>query len=208
MTRTVVFWSGMLGVLLFIITAVLGGLQFEAYSHIHQFISESYATGTPYGPYLRYVGYVPSGIFLALFAFLAPKVVPRSKLTRIGFWGVGIFYGLGTIIVSVFPCDKGCNPDLIDPSISQLIHNLTAVLIYMVVPLCLIMIGIKAKEWPNGKIAALITLLSGLISACFVFVLFSDPKGNYIGLYQRIIESAILFWIVYCSFYMRKNQSI
>ncbi|MEL6918290.1 MAG: DUF998 domain-containing protein [Bacteroidota bacterium] len=202
-----IFWTGIIGVLWFVITVVLGGLQFDGYSHIHQYISESYASGTRYGVYLRYVGYVPSGLLIAFFAFLAPKAVPGSRLTRMGFWSVAVFYGLGTIIVSIFPCDMGCNPELINPSISQLIHNLVAVLIYMTVPLSLVVIGIRSKDWPQGKTISLVTLLSGLLAACFVFVLFSDPKGNYVGLYQRIIEASILLWIVCFCLYIKKNQS-
>ena len=76
-------WIGFLGVVFFISATILGGLQFSNYSHVSQLISESYAIGTPYGVQLRYLGFIPSGIFITAFAFLAIKNLPKSTLTQI-----------------------------------------------------------------------------------------------------------------------------
>ena len=90
-------WCGLLGVIFFVSATILAGLQFSNYSHLSQLISESYAIGTPYGVQLRYLGFIPSGIFITAFAFIAIKNVPKSTLTQIGFLGIGIFYGIATI---------------------------------------------------------------------------------------------------------------
>jgi hypothetical protein len=127
MKKTPLFGLGMLGVLCFVISTIWAGRQVPGYSHISQLISESYAIDTPFGPYFRFLGFLPSGIFIAIFSFLAIGKLPNALATKIGFWGLGIFYGLGTVVVSIFPCDHGCNPELIDPSLSQVIHNLTGV---------------------------------------------------------------------------------
>jgi len=95
------------------VPAILGGFQFEEYNHISQFISETYASGTPYGSQLRFFGYLPSGIMLFLFAISVPKFLPKSKLIKIAFWLFAVFYGLGTVMVSVFPCDEGCIANLL-----------------------------------------------------------------------------------------------
>jgi len=199
-----IFWSGILGVLLFVASSISGGFLIEGYSHIKQFISESYTTGIPNGKYLRYGGFIPSGILLALFAFMVPTVLPKSKPTKIAFWGIGLFYGLGTMVTGIFPCDMGCNPEFINPSISQFIHTISGSLTYLTVPLCILVIGFKAKAWPEGKKVSLITLLCGLIAACFVLILFSDFISNLKGLYQRIVEGSILYWILYMVFYIKR----
>ena len=103
----------------------LGGFQFDSYNPISQYISETIAIDTPYGKVLRFLGYIPSGVLLTIFSFAALKKFPTSNVTKIGYCGLGIFYGIATIIVGLFPCDKGCNKELIDPGVSQLIHNLT-----------------------------------------------------------------------------------
>lgn len=196
-------WFGILGVLFFVSAAILGGLQFSNYSHISQLISESYAIGTPYGLQLRYLGFLPSGIFIAAFAFYAARALPKSTFTKLGFAGLGVFYGIATIIVSLFPCDKGCDKELVDPSFSQLIHNLTGLLTYIIVPICLLIHGIVARKWANGKYLSYLGIASGLTAILFVGILSSDLHSKVVGLYQRIIEGSALLWIVVCSFYLR-----
>ena len=68
MNRSLTFWFGILGAFFFISTSIVAPLQFENYSHIAQFISESYAIDAPYGLYFRIFGFIPSGIFILLFA--------------------------------------------------------------------------------------------------------------------------------------------
>jgi Protein of unknown function (DUF998) len=203
MTGNKASWFGLLGVLFFISAAVLGGQQFSDYSHISQLISESYAIGTPYGLQLRYLGFLPAGLFLGGFAFYAARALPKSSLAKLGFAGLGIFYGIATIIVSLFPCDKGCNKELVDPSISQLIHNLTGLLTYLIVPVCLMILGIEARKWANGKYVSYSGIACGLTAILFVGILSSDLHSEFAGLYQRIIEGSVLFWIVVCSLYLR-----
>ncbi|MEA1784471.1 DUF998 domain-containing protein [Arenibacter sp. GZD96] len=199
-----IFYSGILGVLLFVTAVILGGLQFESNSHVQHYISESYATGTPYGPQLRYGLYIPAGICIALFAFLSPTVLPRSPLMKWSFYGIGIFYGLATVVVSLFPCDAGCNPELINPSISQMIHNAMGALTYLIVPPCMVAIGIKATKWTHGTRLYKVSLFCGMTAFCLMLVLAQNPFGTYVGLQQRIIEGSILFWIVYTAIYIKK----
>ncbi len=193
---------GLLGVLFFIVATILGGLQFSAYSHISQLISESYAIGTPYSIQLRYLGFLPSGIFMAAFAFYAARTVPKSTPATFGFIGLGIFYGMATVIVSFFPCDEGCGKELVDPSLSQFIHNLTGLLTYLIVPISLLILGVAARKWPDAKFVSYAGIVCGLIAMLFVGILSSNLHGNFAGLYQRIIEASILAWIVVCSFYL------
>jgi len=193
-------WFGILGVIFFVTATILGGLQFSSYSHISQLISESYAIGTTNGVHLRYFVFIPSGILIAFFAI---KSLPKSKLTQIGFLGIGIFYGIATIIVSLFPCDKGCDKELVDPSLSQLIHNLTGLLTYMIVPICLIIIGIAARKWIDAKYVSYISIICGLTAMLFVSILSSELQPKFVGLYQRIVEGSILAFIITCSFYFR-----
>lgn len=196
-------WFGISGVLFFVLATISGGLQFPEYSHISQLISESYAIGTPYGIHLRFLGFMPSGIFIAAFSFLAIKALPASKFTQIGFFGIGIFYGIATVIVSLFPCDLGCNKELVDPSLSQLIHNLTGLLTYMIVPVSLIILGIASRKWTNGKYVSYSGIICGLTCLLFVGILSADLQSKFAGLFQRIIEGSVLLWIVTCSFYLR-----
>lgn len=68
MNKNLIALVGIIGVFLFISTSILGGIFIEGYSHVSQFISESYATGTQYGDTLRFYGFLPSGICFFVFA--------------------------------------------------------------------------------------------------------------------------------------------
>ncbi len=194
---------GLLGVFIFTASTILGGIQVAGYSHISQLISESYAMGTPYGFQLRFFGFLPSGFCFAAFAYYAFKALPPTAYSKFGFMGVGIFYGVATIIVSLFPCDKDCNKEMVDPSLSQLIHNLTGLLTYLIVPLSVLVLGIAARKWVNANYVSIMGIVCGLTAILFVAIFSSDMNSKVAGMYQRIIEGAVLLWIVICALYVR-----
>jgi hypothetical protein len=206
MSNKLLFYIGILGVSFFGLTSFLGGFQFEDYDPISQYISETMALGTPYGKTLRFFGYIPSGILLTIFGFGAYKKFPKSNLVKIGFWGIGIFYGIAAIVVGIFPCDIGCNKELVDPSISQTIHNMTGLLTYLFVPISIISIGIGLRKSKKHQGLSRMGIISGII--CIVLVgLLTDPLTNYAGLFQRILEGIFIIWIIACSIYIKNDAN-
>ena len=198
----------MLGVTFFCVASFLGGFQFDNYSPISQYISETMAIDTPYGKVLRYFGYIPSGILLAIFGLAAIKKFPKSKLIKIGFLGLSFFYGVATVIVGLFPCDKGCNKELVDPSISQVIHNLTGLLTYIFVPISIIIIGAGLYCQKNYKRMSKIAFICGLNCFVFISLLLANPLAEYAGLYQRIVEGTFVAWIIACSIFIKNSNQI
>jgi hypothetical protein len=206
MNNKITFLIGILGVSLFVVSSILGGFLIENYNVLSQYISESYAIDTEYGKILRIFGYIPSGILITLFCFLGVRYFQPSKLLKIGFYGIGIFYGLATVVVGIFPCDSGCNKELIDPSSSQLIHNFVGLLTYLFVPVFMILIGLGLKKSTNNNTFSLQSIVFGAISILFVYILVSNSNSEYIGLYQRIIESVFVIWIVFCAFVIKNKK--
>ena len=208
MSNKLTFFIGILGVGLFVVAAVVGGLLMENYSVTSQYISETYAIDTEYGMVLRTYGYIPSGMLLAIFAFVASKKLPQSKLTKIGFYGLAVFYGMATVVVGFFPCDSGCNKQFIDPSVSQVIHNLTGFLTYIFVPVSILLIGIGLQKSPMYKRLSIQGITYGILSALFVYLLFSYPNSEYIGVYQRVVESAFVIWIITCAIAIKNKKPV
>ncbi|MDC2975172.1 DUF998 domain-containing protein [Bacteroidota bacterium] len=194
---------GLIGVSLLIFTLIFGGLLIENYDITNQFISESYAIDTKHGVSLRLLGYIPSGIIIALFCFLGEKYLDPKLVVKIGFYGIGIFYGLGTTVTGIFPCDSGCNKELLNLSSSQIIHNIAALLMYLFVPFLIILIGLairKTRHWFSIQ-----SVILGLSSSILVYLFGSDLLGKYVGLYQRIIEIIFALWIILCSVEIKKR---
>lgn len=185
---------GAIGVVFFVLSVVLSGLQFQTYSHISQFISEAYAQGTPYGLYLRLFGYLPSGILFVLFGIRVSWHFRSFKTLQMACIGFSVFYGVGIIITSIFPCDQGCVTALSDSSVPQIIHNVFSALVYICVPWCLLVAGMKLKlKKQKGGVGSIIL---GILALFFVPMVLLFPDGPYVGLFQRIIEGSILGWVV------------
>ncbi len=206
MKKSITFSLGIAGVLFFTLTTIIGGFLNPKYSHTKQFISELYAQNAPNADILRFLGYLPSGIFIFLFALFALKNTPKSSLKTLGLLGIGIGYGLGTVICSLFNCDSGCNPEFIDPSLSQIIHNLSGFLTYSTVPFAMLFIGIASNKWKNAKMLSYISVALFIISLSFVGILNANLQSPYKGLIQRVIEGSVLVWIIAFSFYIYKNN--
>ena len=206
MNNKITFLIGIVGVSLFVVSSILGGFLIENYNELSQYISESYAINTEYGKILRIFGYIPSGILITLFCFLGVRYFQPSKLLKIGFYGIGIFYGLATVVGGIFPCDSGCNKELIDPSSSQLIHDFVGLLTYLFVPVFMILIGLGLKKSSNNNTFSLQSIVFGAIAVLFVYILVSNSNSEYIGLYQRMIESVFVIWIVFCAFVIKNKK--
>lgn len=207
MKKNTVFYLGLLGVILFVVTSLIGGLLIDEYSLVKQLISETYAIDTQYGLPLRLFGFIPSGIFLSLFCFFAAKQFNNLQRAKLGFYGVGIFYGIATIVVSIFPCDSGCNKQFINPSISQIVHNLSGLLTYTLVPFFILLIGFHLIKTKHSFFAKQSIILGG-VSSLFVLILFLNVNSNYIGLHQRMVEFTFLLWIILCAFSIKNIHSI
>ncbi|MBT8187683.1 MAG: DUF998 domain-containing protein [Croceitalea sp.] len=207
MSTNTTFFIGILGAGLFVISSIIGGILIDDYSITAQFISETFAIDAQYGVPLRLFAIIPSGVLFTLFAYGAYMNLPQSNMTKLGFIGWGLFYGVATAVVGIFPCDSGCNRELINPSLSQIIHNLIAAFTYMIVPLCILLIAISLRKWPSFKRLANLGILCGTISYLFVMLLFSDPNSEIVGLYQRVIEGLFIVWMLGCAFRIKKGRS-
>lgn len=169
MSKLSVSVIGLLGVALFVIAAVVGALIIPGYSQLSQYLSESYAIDTKYGIYLRLLGYIPSGILILLFCFLAVTRLPKSKTCSFALKGIGLLYGGGTMLTAIFPCDSGCNKEMINPSIAQLIHSVSGLVTYITVPFLVLLLGFAALKWKDAKGIGSFMTYAAFLLLCFQF---------------------------------------
>ena len=203
MKNIMLFRIAIIGVTLFVAASILGGFQFEDYSVFSMLISESMAIDTPYGWILRYFFYVPSGILIGLFSIFSLAKLPSSRLITIGLAGFALFYGFGTIIVGLFPCDAGCNKEFIDPSVSQIIHNISGLLTYTLAPVFILLTGFGLKGKSSFSNRSILTAISSIV---FIVVMFASPDSGYVGLVQRIIETLFISWIIGLAYLVKRTS--
>jgi hypothetical membrane protein len=79
---------------------------------------------------------------------------------------------------------------------------------YLFSPISIIIIGIGLKQMSNYNRLSIIAITLGLISILFVYLFFSDLSSEFLGLYQRIIESVFIIWILSYAFTIKQSKLI
>ena len=181
---------------------VVAGALTPGYSHVSQYISELGARGAQLEWGVRFAGFLPAGIFLLAFCLFAYAALPRSSGTTLALVGLALF-AAGYLVAAAYPCDLGCRPD--KPRTSQLIHNAGGLLGYLLAPAFLLTLARAARTWPGaGRLAvagygAAALALAGLLTLA--------PTSSTAGLSQRLLEFAVLAWVVYCGRYMSRQAA-
>jgi L-cystine uptake protein TcyP (sodium:dicarboxylate symporter family) len=208
MNKNNLFYTGISGVVLFVVAALAGSILLKDYNPVTQFISESYAKDAPYGFPIRIFGFIPSGILLTLFSFFSYSRFPANSFTKSGFIALGVFYGIGTILTGIFPYDSYLNNDFSKvASSSQHIHNLSGFLTYVFAPLSILSIGLGLRKSSVESKLTNFSIISSVLLMILVFILFSDAVSAFTGVLQRIIESIFLLWFVVCAFNIKAQQN-
>ena len=70
----------------------------------------------------------------------------------------------------------------------------------------MILIGLGLKKLSNNNTFSLQSIVFGVISILFVNILVSNSNSEYIGVYQRMIESMFVIWIVFCAFVIKNKK--
>lgn len=203
MSSKQIFWCGILGVILFASATLLGVLLSEDYHPFSQLISQTYAVDTQYGPVLRFLGFVPAGILIFLFAWGSVKYFPNGILIREGLRGFGIFYGLSTLIAGVFPCDYGCSMQLLDASVSHQIHHLAGLVTYFFAPICILITGVGLRRRKVSRKLHRMSIGSSLLAILLSGIFLLGSSSNYAGFFQLLLELVILWWIVYMALFVK-----
>lgn len=182
------------------LTAVLAGAAVPGYSHVSQFISELGARDAPYEWRVRLLGFLPAGVLLLAFCWLAHRALPRSRATTFGLAGVAIF-AAGYFVAAVFPCDFGCRPE--HPSTSQILHNAGGLPGYLLAPAFLFALARAARNWPAARSLVVVGYVGSAMALIGLATL--SPSSPAAGLSQRMIEGAVLGWAVVCGLYLAKR---
>ncbi|AYN66446.1 DUF998 domain-containing protein [Euzebyella marina] len=205
MIKMIASISGILGAAVFVVASIWSGLYVGHYDPVSQFISEGYARGMPYASILQ-LGFIVSGVLLSVFGWALVFHFRNVKTIQYLFIVFTVFYGFGTVVTGIFPCDMGCVPDEHNPSVSQYIHNLSGGITYLTIPLTLLLMARSFKRRGYHPPLYRYTRICGLVSIAFVTILFLQPESHFKGLYQRIIEIAILSWILVMSTFLQSGR--
>ena len=203
MRRNLTFPAALVSALCVLLLALIAGFLTPGYSHVSQFISELGASQSPYEYPVRFLGFLPAGIALLVFCWLAHGALPKSRLTTAAILAMSI-YAAGYVVASLFPCDLGCRPA--HPSTSQAIHNLIGGVGYLLTPGILLVFAIRSRSWPESAPLSVVGFIAAAVSLLGLPSL--SPSSAYVGLSQRVIEASVLGWVITCGWYIRSHSGV
>lgn len=186
-TRTAAIAGLVASALCLLVPLVFGMLRPE-YSHVRDYISELGETGAPYAGWVNLAGFLPIGLIVLVFVFTASRQMPINRKSALLFSSVGWTY----LVASVFPCDPGC-PER--GSMSQMIHNLTAMVCYPATIAGLMLIAISFRGNDSWKKLSVYTMVCGLLVALGFGLMLVPDFASWRGLAQRVAEAATFAWI-------------
>lgn len=195
--RIIAGLSGLTAVAIIIALVIIGGATWPGYSHVGQYISELGAVNAPYGGTVSWLGFLPAGVLMIVFALTALIVLPKSGAATGGFIII-VLYAFGYANSAWFPCDAGCSME--EPSFSQAMHALGGLPGYLLSGLALILLGLAARGWPGGKWLAPLGIAGGILA--MVGFIGMAAGGAWLGAWQRLLEFGVDGWVLACSLYL------
>lgn len=183
--------GGVIGPILFTVTTLICSDLRPGYSHIHHFISELGATGTPDASLMNWMGFIPSGILISSFGLSLTLILPKKILARSGSVLLMIF-GLGMTIVGFFSCDAGCPRE---GSLENNIHDQISGPIFLCAILGILLLGVTFRRLPCWKKLWLYSIISAILSIVFLILLINslDAYRNT-GMWQRLLLLTLFLW--------------
>ncbi len=198
----IAFWSAALSAVVMLLLVAIGGWATPGYSHASQLISELGATGAVNGTAVRFLGFLPAGLSMLVYCLAAWLALPRQASTTAAFIGLGV-YAAGYVVAAFLPCDAGCRPA--QPSLSQSIHNAVGLAGYLVAPGCLLVLARNARQWPGARLLVYWGFASS--AAALVGLMTLAPESPWVGVSQRLIELAVLSWVVASGVYLHLRST-
>ncbi|MCY1075827.1 DUF998 domain-containing protein [Archangium lansingense] len=168
------------------------GAMFPGYSHVRDYISELGAAGAPDASAVNLFTFLPTGLLFIAAAFSLKGVLPRHRAVTAGLALISLAGG-SYIGAAFVPCDAGCPAT---GSGQQVLHNLIGLAGYLGAGLGLGLVGAGGSSRTVGRfaIAAGVVVIAGLV------VMGAPEAEPWRGLAQRIVECAIVGWMVLAAF--------
>lgn len=181
-----------------LLVIVAGAAFTPGYSHIRDHISELGATGAAFGELISRAGFLPVGVLIGLFLVVALPVTRVENSSRLGML---LFLGsqsVAYISAALAPCDLGCP---IEGTAMQGLHNLFAVLTYMLAAVGLFLLSRAPSLTTLARTGFTVTGIAWL--AAF-FLMLDQALQPWAGLMQRVAEMILWLAVLFIAFRMTK----
>lgn len=190
-------YFGLLGPLLFFITAFFVAAISPDYNAQTQMISELGASGSSHAWLFNYFGFLPNGIFITAFGVYFYAQLKQHMFKPLPAILI-IIHGLGMLLATWFSCDLSCTP--VEPSAKQIAHNILGAIKFPALHLSLLIFAIQLFKRGNNKLWAYASLFTFMLSAVLMVLFASSVETReYTGIYQRFFIGTLYLWLALIS---------
>jgi hypothetical protein len=185
MNQRIFYFFGLFAPILFVFTAILGGVLRPGYSHLTNTVSELFSPGSPNRLFLT-VLYLLFSVSLSLFGFGLLKYVQSiGKNIKIGSWAAYIFILVGVLnmfTATVFPQDPWGAPTTFPGEMHMIVSGIISVfsLIYM------LLFGIWFRQARGTKafmVYCFATIAGSILSGVWFAISVGSPM---MGIAERV----------------------
>lgn len=176
---------------------VVAGELRPGFDHVGQYISELGERGSSTATFMRYGGFVATGLlhvsFAAAFYAMVARITARPRLTLL----VAILIalnGLGRIGAGIFACEPGCAaPEVL----SQRLHGLAATIAFLAIAAAALFGAILFRRDRRLQPLSTYSLITGVAGLLFLVLMSaSEATHVYTGLYERLASGVLTLWVL------------
>lgn len=184
--------GGIAGPILFTLVVVISAAIRPDYSHVHQFISELGATGSPNAAMMNYGGFVPAGLLVAGFGFSLSRVLPREPLVLLAL-ALVVLFGIGVAASGVVSCDPGCPQS--GGSVENAIHNRIAPAAFLGLIIAAGIFAVRFRTLDSWSRCATGSAASAVLGLVLLAALASTLESRHLtGMWQRLLLLVLFSW--------------
>ncbi|MCG2576962.1 DUF998 domain-containing protein [Dechloromonas sp. XY25] len=196
---------GLLGPALWAAAIALAGELRPGFDHVGQYISELGERGSTTELFMRFGGFVGSGVLIAgyaaAFQATVARVTARPWLTLLVAALIAAD-GIGRIGAGIFPCEPGCAaPEVI----SQRLHGLSATIAFLSLAAAALLSAVLFRRDTKLRPLSIYSFASGCTGLIFL-ALMSASEATHIhtGLHERLASGVLTLWVFVTASRLRK----
>lgn len=188
-------FCGVLAPLLWAATIIVVGELRPGFDHVGQYISELGERGSPHAGFMRYGGFVASGLlhiaYAAAFYATLVRLTGRQRLSLL-VAALIVLNGLGRIGAGLFACAPGCAaPDVFE----QRLHSLSATVAFLAIAAAALLGGLLFRHARDLRGLAPYSLATGIAGLLFLGLMSAGEVGR-VGLHERLASGVLSLWIL------------
>lgn len=189
-------FCGLVAPILWLAAVVVAGEMRLGFDHVSQYISELGERGGTTETFMRYGGFVTTGLmhvaFAAAFYATVVRATSRPALTLVVAVLIALD-GIGRVGAGLFPCEPGCAAPAV---LSQRLHSLSATIAFLAIATAALLGAILFRHDVRLCPLSAYSLASGCAGLIFLALMSaSDTTRAYVGLYERLASGILTLWI-------------